>query len=158
MTRNHNTSHPCLVIGMSKKKNSLRVSIGGQVASSHCSLHIGHHSSTKPYTSASVTLNLPILDQCCVFIIRRLNTLQTKPSTGGYVHKEAAATRPQQVSPTVTQAQSTYSGMRLSSEVATQMVFSLPIVSEMNSVPSSFCFFCIFLYFLFFFIRKCFHV
>ena len=58
----------------------------------------------QPCTSASATLKFPTLDQCCVFIIQRLNTLHTNQSTRGYVHKEApetpgstrAATRHQQ--------------------------------------------------------------
>ena len=43
--------------------------------------------------SASVTLNFPTLDQCCVFIIRRLKTLHTNQSTRGYVHSAHGSTR-----------------------------------------------------------------
>ena len=46
----------------------------------------------QPYTSASVTLNFPTLGQCCVFIIRRFNTLHINQSTRGYVHEEARET------------------------------------------------------------------
>ena len=101
--------------------------------------------STSVFTAAptihqcSCNSELSTLDQCCVFIIRRLNILHTNQSTRGYVHKEAretpgstrAATRQQQSphspqpprsSTTVQYARvSTYSGMRMSSEVATQM-------------------------------------
>ena len=67
--------------------------------------------STSVFTAAPIilqcscnSLKFPTLDQCSVFIIRRLNTLHTNQSTRGYVHKEAreapgstrAATRQQQ--------------------------------------------------------------
>ena len=90
-----------------------------------------------------------------MFIIRRLNTLQTKPSTRGYVHKEAAATRPQQSHhshPGPEHIQWNEIVVRSRNTDGVQLTDC--VRDEFGS--QQFLFFLYFLYFLFF-IRKCFH-